>query len=116
MNNKEYISITNVVVHCDILNINILYIELMFTISISVNSFSRITQSKITGAPEWKNIWKYTLAVIIMSQLTENYLAFQSFDFEHAWWEFFQRRVARTKLDFYVCITNTVSIRLLMEY
>ena len=56
MNNKEYISITNVVVHCDISNINILYIELMFTISILANSFSRITQTKITGASEWKNI------------------------------------------------------------
>ena len=56
MNNKEYISITNVVVHCDISNINILYIELMFTIPISANSFSRITQTKITGTSEWKNI------------------------------------------------------------
>jgi hypothetical protein len=116
MNNKEYISITNVVVHCDISNINILYIELMFTIPISANSFSRITQTKITGTSEWKNIWKYTLVVILMSQLTENYLAFQSLDFEHAWWGFFQRRVERTKLDFYVCITNTGLIRLLMEY
>jgi hypothetical protein len=31
---------------------------------------------------------------------TLNYLAFQSFDFEHTtWWRLFQKRVVRTKFD-----------------
>jgi hypothetical protein len=30
---------------------------------------------------------------------TLNYLAFQSFNFEHTWWRLFQKRVVHTKLD-----------------
>ena len=33
-----------------------------------------------------------------------NYLAFQPFDLEHAWWRFLQKRVVRTNLDIYVFI------------
>jgi len=32
---------------------------------------------------------------------TLNYLAFQTFDFEHTWWRLFQKRVVRTKFEIY---------------
>jgi hypothetical protein len=40
----------------------------------------------------------------IYTRITLNYLAFQSFDFEHIWWRLFQKRVVCTKLDIYVFI------------
>ena len=43
-----------------------------------------------------------------------NYLAFQSFDIERAWWRLFQKRVVRTKYDIYVFI-ETMIITFIME-
>ena len=41
-----------------------------------------------------------------------NYLAFQSFDFEHTWWRLFQKRVVRTRFDIYVFIERKILMEL----
>ena len=46
---------------------------------------------------------------------TLNYLAFQSFDFEHTWWRLFQKRVVRTKLDINVFIFFRSNMSLIRE-
>ena len=41
-----------------------------------------------------------------------NYLAFQSFDFEHTWWRLFQKRVVRTRFDICVFIERKILMEL----
>ena len=43
---------------------------------------------------------------------SQNYLAFQSFDFERTWWRLFQKRIVRTKFYIYVFITHSNVINL----
>ena len=52
------------------------------------------------------------LAILFMTFVfcIQGYLhcfVFQSFDFERAWWRWFQKRTVRTKLDIYVIIAWT---------
>ena len=48
--------------------------------------------------------------IVFISDITLNYLAFPSFDFEPSWWRVFQRRLVCTKLDIYVVITRCTSL------
>ena len=48
--------------------------------------------------------------IVFTSDITLNYLAFPSFDFEPTWWRVFQRRPVCTKLDIYVFTTRCTSL------
>ena len=46
--------------------------------------------------------------LVLLHERLLNYLAYQSFDFEHTWWRLFQKHVVCTNLDtnIYVLIVN----------
>ena len=52
------------------------------------------------GCPGW-SLWYYC------SQECWDYLVYQSFDFEHTWWRWIQRRVVCAKFDVYVFIDTS---------
>ena len=43
-----------------------------------------------------------------------NYLAFKYFDFDRTWWRLLQKRMVRTKLDFYVFIIMVICLILFL--
>ena len=48
--------------------------------------------------------------IVFISDITLNYLAFPSFDFERTCWRVFQKRLVCTKLDIYVFISKSTPL------